>query len=142
MGQWRRRSGNEQRRDSTIEEAFANTNLPITHGPTALWRPGGFQENGPMCAVSSSHLVPKLSGILARTVSSKFLMKLLETNIPTRAATTKYGFISCMSTHDWLIARTSRWTMSAANRQEQEQSVRPQIEPCGHPRKKFTWSSA
>ena len=34
---WRRRSGNEQRRDSTDEEAFANTNLPIPHGPTAVW---------------------------------------------------------------------------------------------------------
>ena len=39
--EWRCRSGNEQRHDSTIEEAFANTNLPIPHGPTALWEPGG-----------------------------------------------------------------------------------------------------
>ena len=92
---WRRRSGNEQRHDSTIEEAFANTNLPIPHGPTALWDQVGFQENGPMCAVSSSHLVPKLSGIFACTVRSKSLTKLLESNIPTRVATTKYGFISC-----------------------------------------------
>ena len=38
---WRRRSGDEQRRDSTIEEAFANTNLPIPHGLTALWGTGG-----------------------------------------------------------------------------------------------------
>ena len=30
-------------RDSTIEEAFANTNLAIPHDPTALWRPGGVQ---------------------------------------------------------------------------------------------------
>ena len=62
------------------------------------------QENGPMCAVSSSHPVPKLSGIFACTVRSKFHVKLLESNIPTRVATTKYGFISCMSTHGWFIA--------------------------------------
>ena len=30
---WRRQSGNEQRRDSTIEEAIAKTNLPIPPGP-------------------------------------------------------------------------------------------------------------
>ena len=55
-------------------------------------------------AVSSGHLVPKLSGIFACTVRSKFVMKLLESNIPTRVITTKYGFISCVSTHGWLIA--------------------------------------
>ena len=38
---WTRRSGNEQMRNSTIEKAFANTNLPIPHGPTALWGPSG-----------------------------------------------------------------------------------------------------
>ena len=36
---WRRRSGDDQRRDSTLEEAFANKNLPIPHGPTPLWGP-------------------------------------------------------------------------------------------------------
>ena len=63
-----------------------------------------FQENGPMCAVSSSHLVPKLSGTFARTVRSKSLTKLFESNIPTRVSTTKYGSVSYMSTHGWLIA--------------------------------------
>ena len=38
---WRRQSGDDQRRDSTNEEAFANTNLPIPHGPTPLWGLGG-----------------------------------------------------------------------------------------------------
>ena len=103
-GPRRRRSGNEQRHDSTVEEAFANTDLPIPHGPTVLWDQVGFQDNGSMCAVSSCHLVPKLSGTVACTVHSKSLTKLLESNVPTRVATTKYGFISCMSTHGWLIA--------------------------------------
>ena len=38
---WRRQSGSEQRRNSTIQEAFANTNLPIPPGPTPLFGPGG-----------------------------------------------------------------------------------------------------
>ena len=38
---WRKKSGGDQQRDSTIEEAVANTNLPIPHGPTPLWGPGG-----------------------------------------------------------------------------------------------------
>ena len=38
---WRRKWCNDQRRDSTIEEAFANTNLPIPDGPTPLWAAGG-----------------------------------------------------------------------------------------------------
>ena len=42
---WRRRSDNEQRRDSTIEEAFPNTNLPIPLGPTTLWNQVVFQVN-------------------------------------------------------------------------------------------------
>ena len=57
----------------------------------------GFQETGPMCAVSSSGLIlMKLSGIFACTVRSKYLTKLLESNMLTRVATTKYGFISYM----------------------------------------------
>ena len=38
---WRKTHSADQLRDSTIEEAFANTNLPIPHGPTLLWGPGG-----------------------------------------------------------------------------------------------------
>ena len=38
---WRRKNGDDQQRDRTIKEAFANTNLPIPHGPTPLWGPGG-----------------------------------------------------------------------------------------------------
>ena len=44
---WRRESGDDQRRDSTVEEAFANTNLPIPHGPTPLWGPGGVPGGWP-----------------------------------------------------------------------------------------------
>ena len=38
---WRKKGGDDQLRDSTIEEAFANTNLPIPHGLTPLCGPGG-----------------------------------------------------------------------------------------------------
>ena len=37
---WRKKSGVDQQRDSTIEEPFSNTNLPIAHGPSPLWGPG------------------------------------------------------------------------------------------------------
>ena len=57
-----------------------------------------------MCVGSPSHLVPRLSGISACTVRSIFIMKFLESGLPTRVATTRYGFISCMSTYGWLIA--------------------------------------
>ena len=38
---WRKTNNADQLRDSTIEEAFANTNLPIPHGPTPLRGPHG-----------------------------------------------------------------------------------------------------
>ena len=63
-----------------------------------------FQENGPMCAASSSYQVLGLSGIFACTARSKFLMKFLEPNLLTRVTTMKNGFISCTSTYGWLIA--------------------------------------
>ena len=34
---WRRPCGNERKLTSTIEEAFADTNLPVPPGPTPLW---------------------------------------------------------------------------------------------------------
>ena len=62
---WRRRSGKEQRHDSTIEEAFANTNLPLPQGPQLCGDQVEFQVNGPMCADLSSHLAPRPSGVFA-----------------------------------------------------------------------------
>ena len=38
---WRRTSGSDRRPISIIEEAFANTSLPVPPGPTPLWGPGG-----------------------------------------------------------------------------------------------------
>ena len=97
---WRRQSGNEQRHRRRLPTRTCQFRR-------ALQRRGDqveFRESGPMCAVSTSHLVPKLSGIFACTVRSKSLTKFLESNIPTRVAPTKCGFISYMSTHGWLIA--------------------------------------
>ena len=37
---WRKKSGEDHQRDGTIEEAFANTNLPIPNGSSPLWGPG------------------------------------------------------------------------------------------------------
>ena len=108
---WRRRSGNDQRCDSIIEEAFANTNLPIPQGPQHCGDQVEFQENGPMCADSSSHPVPRLSGIFACTVRSKFLTKLLASNLPTSAATTKFGFINRRPNHVAIRVRTWQFTV-------------------------------
>ena len=71
---WRRQSGSDQRRNSTIEGAFELTN---SAGPTTIVGTRWFQGNGPMCVGSSSHLVSKLSGIFACMVRSKFLFHLL-----------------------------------------------------------------
>ena len=38
---WRKKSVDIQQCDSTIEEAFANANLPIPHGPKPLLGPSG-----------------------------------------------------------------------------------------------------
>ena len=59
---WRRKCSEDQRRHSTIEEAFANTNLPIPQGPTALWGPGGV--NGEWCVDLLSHQERKMNGTL------------------------------------------------------------------------------
>ena len=37
---WRRPSGSDRRLTSIIEEAFANTDLPLPPGSTPLWGPG------------------------------------------------------------------------------------------------------
>ena len=47
---WRHPCGNDRRLTSIIEEAFADTNLPVPPAPTPLWRPGGVP--GLTCAVS------------------------------------------------------------------------------------------
>ena len=48
---WRRQSSSDPRSISIIEEAFANTDLPVPPGPTPLWRPGGVRgESSDMCA--------------------------------------------------------------------------------------------
>ena len=38
---WRSRCGSDRRHISIVEEAFANTNLPVPPGTTPLWRPSG-----------------------------------------------------------------------------------------------------
>ena len=115
---------------------FQKACVPIPHDPHPYRNQMEFQENGRMCAGSSSHPVPRLSGIFACTVRSKVIMKFLESNLPTRVATTRYGFIFCMSTHGWLIAHLEMGIIGG------QSSERPHVESRGHPRKKITWPSA
>ena len=52
---WRKKSGDDQQRHSTIEGAFANTNLPIPHGRAPLWGPGGVpREWAGVCGLTKS----------------------------------------------------------------------------------------
>ena len=43
---WRKKNGDDQQRDSSIEEAVANTNVPIPHGPSPLWGPRNVPGEG------------------------------------------------------------------------------------------------
>ena len=45
----RRRSGDDQLRDSTVEGSFANTTLPILHGPAVLVPGGVPRERSDVC---------------------------------------------------------------------------------------------
>ena len=49
---WRKKSGVDQPRESTVHKAFANTNLPTPRGPKPLWRRGGvLGERADACGV-------------------------------------------------------------------------------------------
>ena len=103
---YRRRSVNEQRLDSTSEEALANTNLPIPHGPAPLWGPGGVPgEWSDVCGFikppgSETEWHIRMHGAFERNPSRNYWHQTYRPEF----ATTKYGFISYMSTHGWLIA--------------------------------------
>ena len=95
---WRKHSGDDQRRDSTIEEAFANTNLPIPYGPTPLWRPGGVPgERADVPWRPKWHI--RMHGAFG--INHEVLgIKLTDQSLPPRGV----EFTSYISTHGWLIA--------------------------------------
>ena len=100
---WRRQSGSEQRRNSTIEEAFANTNLPIPPGPTPLFGPGGVPvEWADVCGFMKP---PGSETEWHIRMHGAFVMKLSASNLQTRAATTKYHLLHVNAR---LVDRTSR----------------------------------
>ena len=88
---WRRKRCEDQRRDSTIEEAFANTNLPTPDGPTPLWGPGGVPDEWSDVCGLLSHQVPKPIGKYACTVHSRLIVRYLASSPPTRVAITNFG---------------------------------------------------
>ena len=52
---WRKKGGDNQQRDCTIEKAFANTNLQIPHGSSPLWGPGNVPgERADVCGFTKS----------------------------------------------------------------------------------------
>ena len=102
---WRRQSGNEHRHLSTVEEAFCQHVLTYsTWAPHLCGDQMLYQVNGLTFAdLLLSQRGPRLSGIFACTVLSKSLTIRSASNLQTRAATTKAGFISCTSMRDWSI---------------------------------------
>ena len=76
---FRRQSGNEQRYDSTIDEAFSNTSLPTPPGPHPhlCGDQVAYHVSGPMFVVSSSHVGPKPNGVLACTLRFKIQLEIL-----------------------------------------------------------------
>ena len=90
---WRRRHCEDQRRDRTIEEAFANTNLPTPDGPTTLWRPGGVPDEW-------SDVCWRFRNRMANTHPCAFEInrEVLDIkSLPTRAAITRFGSTYCRS---------------------------------------------
>ena len=86
---WRRQCGNG--RLSTIEEAFAVTDLPMPPGPTPLWALGQYQVNGLMCAGFSSLWTLMKDGKHVSMVHSPFLTTLWASVQKIKAATMKCG---------------------------------------------------
>ena len=52
----------EKQYGSTLEEAFENVRLPLSPGPTLLWRLVEFRASGLFCADLVSHPIRKQSG--------------------------------------------------------------------------------
>ena len=111
---WRKKSGDNQQRHSTIEEAFANTNQPIPHGSSPLWGvQETFQRNGPTYVVSLSHRIQTMSGRYAVTARLKSIAIFSAFDPPTRAAATRFGSTFHTPTLGW-STNTVLATMSAA----------------------------
>ena len=101
---WRRQSGSDPRPISIIEEAFANTSLPIPPGPTPLWGPGDVPgEWAYVCGVY------KTAGVREGVADPNAWCLHDPTTIcwassaQIRAAITKCGCTSSTSKHDWSI---------------------------------------
>ena len=59
---WRRQCGGDRKLTSIIEEAFADTNLPVPPGPPPLWDKARCRANGLMYVGLSSHQTHMKSG--------------------------------------------------------------------------------
>ena len=70
---WRRPCGNGRQPISIIEEAFADTDLPMPPGPPPLWDLGAVPGEWRMYAGFSSHRTTMKSGKYDYTVHSPFL---------------------------------------------------------------------
>ena len=76
---------------SIIEEAFADSDLPMPPGATPLWGQGQYQVNGLTFAGFSSPRTPMNAGKYVSMVHSPFLTTLWASVPKIKAATTKWG---------------------------------------------------
>ena len=107
---WRKKSGDDQQRDSTIEEAFANTNLPIPHGSSPLWGPGNVP--GEWADVCGFIKPPNTDNEWQIRGHGEFE---INRDPLTRAATTRFGSTFHTPTLDW-STNTVLATLSAASK--------------------------
>ena len=116
---WRRPCGNDRKLSRIIEEAFADTNLPVPPGSTPFWGPATVRgEWADVCGSikppntdNEWHRTPMISGRFAYTVLSPSPTARWVFRKETQAATARCGCISLMPTLE-AIARRSTNTPS------------------------------
>ena len=83
---WRRKRGEGQQCVSTIEEAFADTKLPVPDGPTPLWGPSGVPDEwSDECGRFRNRMTKYACMVLSRSIA-----RFLASSPPTRAAITRF----------------------------------------------------
>ena len=96
---WRRQAGSDPRPISIIEEAFANTSLPIPPCPTPLWGPGGVPgEWADVCG-----FIKPLGSEKEWQIRMHGAFRIRHVGPQGNRAITKFGSTSSTSMLGWLI---------------------------------------
>ena len=100
---WRRQSGSDTRSTGIIEEAFANTSLPIPPGPHRCGSQDACQASGLTFVSSQNRRGPRGSGRFVCMELSQSLSACRASGAKIRVATTKFGSTSSTSMLGWSI---------------------------------------